>query len=73
MLLLLYFVPSLISIVLQSTVRISLLWLYARDKCPMAYFVGIWDYVMSLAFFKLKVLLTLPLAGCSTESCLINY
>jgi len=38
----------------------------------MAYFVRIWHYVMSLALFKLKALLTLTLAGCSTESCLIS-
>lgn len=58
MLLLQYSLLSLISIVLQCTVRASLLWLCEPDKFSMAYFVGIWDYVMSLAFFKLKVLLT---------------
>jgi len=72
MLLLQYSVLSLISIVLQCTVRASLLWLYARVKCSMAYFVGIWDSVMSLDFFKQKAVLSLSVAGCSTESCLIN-
>jgi hypothetical protein len=36
-------------------VRATLLWLYAPEKFSTAYFVGIWDYVVSLAFFKLKV------------------
>jgi hypothetical protein len=83
MLLLQYSVLSLISIVLQCTVRASLLWLCEAEKFSMAYFVCIWDYVMSLASFKLKILLTVSgrmqfnklLSSVSIEnwtSCLMN-